>query len=450
MILTERFLHYIQSHHLHEPGQQTLLAVSGGMDSMAMLSLYLECHFQVAIAHCNFRLRGEESEADARFVGETAQSCGLPFFLKEFDTMGYARKHKLSIQMAARELRYQWFGELHRDGKFTKVATAHHLDDQIETFFINLLRGTGIKGLKGMEPSTEYLIKPLLAFTRQEIFEYAQDKKIRFRNDTSNDGDYYLRNQIRHLVIPVLRDIQQSLYPVMLRNMQRISDESRLLSETLKQKAIQLTLDDKEPVTLSIQVLLAEPQRDLVLTSILEPLGFHQDQIKQIVENLQDQSGKRFASKTHRLVKDRDTLLITQKKSGMPHKAVILKDRGDHFTFSSRIYGTKLTIQKGKVDSQFYINPDPRKAFLDLDRVKFPLTLRRWDKGDRFTPLGMSGKKKLSDFLTDLRLSIFQKEETLVLCQGEKIIWVVGHRISHYFRIRPSTQNYCLISLSGI
>lgn len=427
------FQTYNKERQLFDSSQTVLVAVSGGVDSMVLLWLLHHSGVRCGVAHCNFRLRGEESDSDARFVQQQAEEMGIPFFCRQFDTEAYARKNGLSIQMAARTLRYRWFETLRDEQQYDKVAIAHQRDDHVETFFLNLIRGTGLQGLCGIDEEQDFYIRPLLFATRQQIAAFAREQGILYREDSSNESDKYSRNYLRHNVLPALYAQWPSFGEVMAENMSRFREAVLLYEDAVQRHTDKvLTLCDGR-VHISLPALLASPAPAALLFEILRHYGFSRHLPNQILNSWTGMSGKQFLSPTHRLVAHRDTLILERKP--VP---------------SSRVY--YLEQEEGRVEEpmELYMRvfdkpedyiPSPEKgiACFDRDKLYFPLLVRRWRIGDYFMPLGMRSMKKLSDFFTDRKLSLPEKESLWILASGNDIVWIVGMRIDHRFRVTSDT-----------
>jgi len=391
---------------LVEPSDRILVAVSGGLDSVVLLALLKKYAINdLAIVHCNFQLRGKDSDDDEAFVKRLAKSYGLPIFSKRFDTKSEQKKAKQSTQMIARNLRYAYFSEILHTENYDYVAVAHHADDQIETFFINLLRGSGVKGLRGMLPKREQIIRPLLKFSRQDLETFAKKNNLEYREDTTNSDDCYLRNNIRHNLLPCLEQLGHSAKANILQSMENLQDLETQSLQDLK---------------------------------TLQKCGFSATQIRSIQKA--EHSGKQFLSKTHRAITHNGKLLIEPLEG--------CEVRGTRCEVSPAGGGVPEGNGGGfpaiSIDiipiKNFKLNPAPTIAQLDYDKLKFPLTVRRWENGDFFIPFGQRGKQKLSDFFINQKLSRFEKERVWLLCSGNDIAWVIGHRIDNRFKISAKTE----------
>ncbi|HNW74462.1 MAG TPA: tRNA lysidine(34) synthetase TilS [Bacteroidales bacterium] len=430
------FLSFIRKQDLFSPGDRILLAVSGGIDSVVMSHLFASAGYHFGIAHCNFNLRGNESDADEQFVAGLARTFNVPFHLKKFDTTTYARKKGISVQMAARDLRYEWFGELCKDPGYRYIATGHHLDDQVETFFINLIRGTGISGLHGILPKQGNLIRPLLFAYRHDIDQYAIEKNIQYRNDSSNDATKYTRNKIRHELLPVLREMNPEFAVNLTNTILRLRDIDTIAStfidrwkdEVISRKGDTWYID-------SNRLGLAEPKNTLAW-ELFSPFGFTQSQVQNILSVPDTDSRKLFLSPGYRAVKHRRQIIIQPLMPLSGKKRVIIRD-----FITGKSLRKPIRLRMHKVNNAFHyvIEGSNHIANLDAGKLEFPLVLRQFRPGDIFYPFGMNKKKKLSDFLINEKLSLPEKENTWLLCSGSKIVWVVGRRIDHRFRITSRT-----------
>ena len=420
------FLDEIGQKNLFSPEDRVLLAVSGGIDSMVMLRLFQECQFNIGVAHANFQLRGSESAGDQEFVNAICDKDKVAFFHRKFETERYAKENHLSIQMAARALRYAWFDEVLREQGYDYVATAHHLNDSIETVLLNFTRGTGLEGLDGIASKNGKIIRPLLFATRQEIENYASENSIEWREDRSNADNDYSRNFIRHKIIPLLKEVNPALENAFQDSQEKISGSASLLELGIKSWREKFEKKDAGKVFLKKKGLEGFSDPGGLLWNLIKSYGFNIDQCNQVIHGIEGQPGKRFSSGNFELVIDRDDLIITKKEIALT-EVWIEKGQGE-----ARLgkYVLKITeMGKGKIPN------DNTIACLDADQLQFPMRWRKWKEGDYFYPLGMTHRKKLSDFLIDQKISIAEKESVTVLESGDQIIWVVGYRIDDRYKM---------------
>ena len=428
---------FIDNENLLQPKDRVLVAVSGGVDSVVLTYLLNELGYQIGIAHANFQLRASESEADEKFTTDMAQNLNVPVYTKKFDTAEYARNAGVSTQMAARELRYEWFEVLRRQFGFQVIATAHHADDVVETVLLNFTRGTGISGFHGILPKRDHIVRPMLTVNKQSILEFAQGHSIEWREDHSNQSDYYQRNLIRHRVIPLLKKINPRLEATTSNTVEMLRSVEQHYHHSLDQLRQQMMISDQQHIKISksgVQQLSA-----VILADLLVDFGFNLEQCKSILKAL-GQSGKMFYSGSHKLNVDRGEVVI----SPISHESSLTTIDGiDNLV---HVGGQKwnLTVHSA---NQYNIKPDRWTGAFDLDRVTFPLKLRKWSAGDRFCPLGMRHHKKLSDFLIDNKVPVNYKNEVQVLLSKGRIIWVVGHRIDDRFKITEDTTKVMEISI---
>jgi len=416
---------------LFKKGDKILIAVSGGRDSIVLCELFHQSKHNFGIAHCNYQLRGKESMEDESFVKGIASKYKVEFFSKRFETKKTAKEKGSSIQETARVLRYNWFEQIRKQNGYDYIATAHHKDDSIETFFINLIRGTGIAGLHGILPKRGNIIRPLLFAGRNEINEFIKSNKLKFREDSSNASNKYLRNKIRNNILPLFDQINPSFRDTLLEDILRLNETEKVFNyyiETCKEKVLKKD-------TISISGLKEFPFPSVLLYEILKKYHFNSDVSQEVFSSLDAKPGKIFYSPTHRLVKDRELLIITEKKAN---------DSNDTFFISKDIkrisVPVKLELSQQKISDKYNIPKNNNIACLDFEKLHFPLEIRRWKKGDYFYPLGMKEKKKLSDFFSDNKFSIPEKEETWLLCSGGNIVWIINHRIDDRYKVGKNTK----------
>ncbi len=432
--MLEAFKKHVSDLELFTEKDSILLAVSGGVDSMVMTSLFLKAGYKIAMAHCNFKLRGKEATLDEKFVKEFARSENLRFFSKSFLTKIHAREHGISIQMAARDLRYAWLEETRIKHGYTYIATGHHSGDAVETFLINLVRGTGIKGLTGIPPKRDHIIRPLLFADREQIQDYCRENQIGYREDLSNRDLKYKRNRIRHQILPGLEKLNPAFRKNLKETMQRLDWIQQLNQATIQAfRETYVTVESKQ-ISIDLKGLSEENFKQAVLYELLAPFQVPSTMVADILNPSVKKSGRLFFTPSHRLVVDRGRLLVTSYPKGEGPEVLI---PSGSYNITSPLPIRFSTMQK---DPGYTLLQDPDNACIDLDLLRFPLILRRWKHGDRFFPLGMDQSKKLSDFFTDLKLSLFDKESVWILVSGKDIIWIIGYRIDHRYRITDKTS----------
>jgi len=440
MDMLSRFLEFSEKEKLFTRSSRLLLAVSGGIDSMVMARLFREAGIEHAIAHCNFSLRGDESDGDEAFVASQAREEGIPFFSTRFDTLSYAGTHKVSVQMAARELRYNWFNSLLRSGGYDSVAVAHNLNDNAETFLINLSRGTGLNGLTGMSPRTGDIIRPLLFATRDEIASYADAREIGHREDSSNAEVKYIRNRIRHLVIPEMEKINPGIIAAVTDTMRHLSSASAIMETYIAQLGSRIFSTSGDTTVVEISNLMELNPQEPHLFELFRPFGLSPRQTGEVMLLLGSETGKSVYTSTHRLLNDRGRIIITPGNVGKP--AEYFFNSVDEMRISGLFSSVRITES-----SDDELPASHLTACLDLDRVVFPVTVRTREPGDRFMPLGMSQMKKISDFLIDLKVPATKKEQVLLLISGSDVMWVMGYRIDDRFKIRPRTRRILVLAV---
>jgi tRNA(Ile)-lysidine synthase len=435
--MLESVRQFIEEHKLFSiENDPILVAVSGGLDSVVLLDVLHRLRVPVAVAHCHFGLRGEDADADEQFVRKLAKQYGLPYFAEFFRTKEYAEQEGISTQMAARFLRYRWFEQLRQVQGLAYVATAHHQRDQAETMLLNLTHGTGLAGLHGIQVKNGHVVRPLLGLGRDDLHDYLVERGLRWREDDSNDSPVYQRNLLRHEVLPVLREINPNLDQTMHATAERVGGAEEIVRRYVEETSAQARRDDAEVTYLNIATLQKTAATTLVLHEILRPFGFSWLMVKDIVAAFAGESGRRFDSPTHRLVKDRDSLVITPRRLTQFGTFQLAAGQTDLWADGMRL---KAELHD---DARHFIIPRSKStAAFDADKLKFPLTLRKWQEGDWFMPLGMKGKKLLSDFLIDQKVPLNLKDDVRVLTSADgKICWVVGWRVDDRFKVEDATE----------
>ncbi len=435
-----RFLKYVSEEGLFQPQHKILLAVSGGVDSMVLLNLFHESGFEFGVVHCNFQLRGKESDSDELFVADYIKRHGIEFYTKSFDTEAYAKLESISIEMAARQLRYEYFEEIRQQNGFNFIATAHHQDDVIETFFINLVRKTGIKGLTGIKPKSGNLVRPLLFANRKEILDYAFDKEIVFREDSSNNTTIFRRNFIRHNILPQFDELLLAARENIIASIGHLKEVEEVFLETIESEKQDVIAIKGEVIEVNIENLLQSKFPKILLFEILYEYQFNSAVINEVHDSLKEQPGKKFYSAGYRVVKDREILIVSKKEEYIGRNTYINKD-DQKINEPIRLKFELFEAEGYKIPKSDII------ACLDFDKLDFPLIIKKWQQGEYFQPLGMSGFKKLSDFFIDKKLSIPEKENTHILYSGDKVAWIIGKRIDNRFRVTPETKRIYRITL---
>ncbi len=441
--LLDKFEAYIAHNNLATKEDKILLTVSGGVDSMVMLDLFVAAGYSVGVAHCNFQLRGEESEEDEELVANQASKYGIEFFNRRFDTQKQVEISGDSMEMVARRQRYEWFDALCCEHGYTVISVAHHIDDSIETFFINLFRGTGLKGLTGITPHRGRIIRPMMFAQRKDISEYALSHKVPFREDSSNRSTKYLRNKIRLGLIPRVKEINPKFTSLMRQNIKRLTSAQLFINATIATIGEKVISHSEGIYTLDVAQIDPSLPRSFVIYELLNSkFGFKGDVVDSLIASHDtESSGRSFYSKEYVAYTSRGKILITHIPEDDPCEVVVERDAMRNYCGNSLLYYEHLDI--GILES--FAVPD-KVALLDSDKLQFPLTLRRWQQGDWFVPFGMSGRKKISDFLIDEKVSQPEKERQFVLVSGGEIVWVLGRRISDKFRINSESENILRIT----
>lgn len=426
-----QFENHISNHFPFLQGKKLLLAVSGGLDSMVLVHLFQQLNYEIVVLHCNFQLRGLESFEDQQFIQEYSNTNAIPFVFTQFDTEAFAADFKVCIQVAARELRYSWFYEQLAIQKGDFILTAHHADDNLETFLINLSRGTGLEGLTGIPAQNEKVIRPLLSFSRQQMEEYASVNKLKWREDSSNASDKYLRNKIRHHLVPLLNELNPNFISSFEKTQSFLSEAQELVDDAAIMVYQQVAREEGEDIYFDLVRLLQLPNYSSYLYQWLKEFGFTAwDDIYELVDG---QSGKQVLAPYFRLIKDRDCLILSPLPSQENQQEFEIESVESKVKFPLNLVFS--TVSKIGVASNSTI-------FVDQDKLVFPLTLRHWNEGDVFQPFGMEGKsKKVSKLFKDEKLSLIDKEKVWLLCSNNQVVWVVGIRQDERFKIDPNSKN---------
>jgi tRNA(Ile)-lysidine synthase len=428
---------YIEKYRLLSEDRPVLVGLSGGADSVALLGVLVRLGYPCIALHCNFHLRGEESDRDEAFACEFAESLEVPFHKIDFDTISYAGEKHLSIEMAARELRYAWFEEMRERLGGQAIAVAHHRDDNVETVLMNLIRGTGIRGMSGIRPRNGFIVRPLLCVSREDILAWLADQGYAYMVDSTNLSDAYTRNFIRLRVLPLLEEINPSVKDAIARTSGHLSAVEAIYLHVVEEARNTVI---EQGNRLSIAALMRYPSPDAILYELLKAYNFTRPVAEDIYLSLTKESGKTFFSSTHRLIKDRDYLLLS---SLVKDEACEFTLAGDETVWSGPV---ELSFEKVVIKEDFHIRKDKNIAYFDYDKLTFPLTLRTWKKGDWFIPFGMKGRKKLSDYFSDHKFSRIDKEQAWLLCSGDAVVWIVGERSDNRFCLDKTTKSVLVVN----
>jgi tRNA(Ile)-lysidine synthase len=444
MDLAEQFREFILQNDLFHTKDKLLLAVSGGVDSVVLCHLCRQSGFDFSIAHCNFKLRGEESERDQQFVKDLAEKFAVDFYVKNFETEKYAADNKVSVQVAARELRYNWFNELvqaKENAVAAYILTAHHQDDNIETLLMNFFKGTGIAGLRGILPKNKQLIRPLLFAKKEEILSYAKENKLDWIEDSSNESDKYSRNYFRHQIIPLVQNVFPEAVSNLGDNINRFAEIEQLYRQSIDLHKKKLLEQKGNEIHIPVLKLKKTAPLQTMVYEIIKDYGFTAHQTNEVIKLLDSETGRYVQSKSHQVIKNRNWLIITENQS-VDSSTFIIEREDKLIEFRNGLLEMKFSSADG-----FKMVNDSLQASIDADKIKFPLILRQWKQGDYFYPLGMPKKKKISRFLIDQKLSKTDKENVWVLETDKKIVWVVGMRIDDRFKLTASTKQVLHVSV---
>jgi tRNA(Ile)-lysidine synthase len=435
--MLQQFQNHLSQHFPFLKGKKLLLAVSGGLDSMVLLHLFQQLDYEIMVLHCNFQLRGLESFGDQQFIQEYTSQHNIQLSFTQFDTEAFANDYKLSIQIAARELRYSWFYEQLEIQEEDYILTAHHADDNLETFLINLSRGTGLDGLTGIPAQNDSIIRPLLPFTRKEIEEYATQNELSWREDSSNASDKYLRNKIRHHLIPILKELNPNFMSSFEKTQRYLQESKELVDDAAVMVYQQVAKENGDEIYFDLNQLLKLANYKSYLYQWLVEFGFTAwDDIYDLVTN---QSGKQVLAPEFRLIKDRDYLILSPISLESNEQEYLIESGSSKVNFPLNLLFSNVDAIGATSNSTI---------FVDREKLIFPLTLRHWNEGDVFQPFGMEGKsKKVSKLFKDEKLSLIEKENTWLLCSENQVVWVVGIRQDERFRINSKTKNIVKITI---
>lgn len=436
---------YIRRFELLDAGKLHLVAVSGGADSIALVLVLLELGYKIEVAHCNFNLRGAESDRDEEFVRTFCQNNGIPFHLVHFDTIQYAEMHKISIELAARNLRYAYFRQLCNDLGCADICVAHHRDDNVETLLMNLVRGTGIHGLAGIQPCNGDIKRPLLCVSRKDIESYLSQKGQEYVTDSTNLVDEATRNKFRLNIVPMLTGINPNAAENINRTARYVSEAVKVFNYAIKEGICRVVRKtDDGGLIIDTGLLMKEPSPEYLLHEILSDYGFSASQVENILNGLAGQAGKVFRADGFELLIDRSSIIVERKRE--PMKPMKLYETGTYIFDEKK----KMVISKHAVDDDFKLVRQKNTACLDAEKIAFPLTLRHIEAGDKFIPFGMKGAKLISDYLTDAKKTLFQKRRQLVITDAAGyVIWLVDERPDNRYRISEHTKTVLMISFEG-
>ena len=435
--MLQKFQNHTQQNFSFLKEKKLLVAVSGGMDSMLLVDLFQKLKFDFTLAHCNFQLRGAESNGDENFVAAYAKLNNIACFITKFDTSNYSKENKLSTQVAARNLRYNWFNEILEQEKFDYIVTAHHADDVAETFMINLSRGTGLDGLTGIPSQNGNIIRPMLPFSRKEIENYVLENKLKWREDSSNASDKYLRNKIRHHIIPVFKEINESFLQSFQNTLEHLNQEQSLINDAVQMVYEKVVSEENQQLKINISALLHYKNHKAYLYQWLNKYGF--SAWNDVYNLIEAQSGKQILSEKYILLKDRDFLILSKKEKTNFEEIVI------HSITEKPNFPLKLTLcNQSDISNQM-----KNVIFVDENKIQFPLTIRKWKEGDYFYPTGMQGKKKVSKYFKDEKFTLFQKQDAWILESNNQIVWIIGHRADERFKVENTTQTIIQITYNN-
>ncbi len=442
--MLKKIAHFIEQHKLLSKDKKYIVALSGGADSVCLLLVLRRLGYDVEAAHCNFKLRGEEADRDEQFCVELCKKHDIKIHLVHFDTNFYAISHKISIEMAARELRYSYFENLRRDIGADAVCVAHHQNDCAETVILNLVRGTGIQGLAGIQPKRDNIVRPLLCVSRDEIESFLACEGQDFITDSTNLDDLYVRNKIRLNIIPMMEKINPAAVQNIVKTAIRLSEANKVFNHSIEEASLRVSDSTAEGLVIDIEKLRKEVSTEYTLFNILKNYGFNPDQIEAIDSNLEAPTGTIYLSESHQLLFNRGKIIVTERSNS----AISLKiPETGKYVFGDK--GEALKVELKTIDSTFTISKDKNIATLDARNIQFPLIFRNARNGDRFVPFGMKGSKLVSDYLTDRHRSLNEKRNQMVVEDADgRIIWLAGERTDNRFRVDAATTEVLIITLA--
>lgn len=441
---------HIKQHLPFLKGKKLLVAISGGIDSVVLTHLLIKLNYSISLAHCNFSLRGKESNKDEEFVQELGEKLNIPAHTIKFNTEEYATEKGISTQMAARELRYTWFEKILTENNLDYIITAHHKDDVIETFLINLTRGTGLDGLTGIPEVNGNIVRPMLPFIRETILVYATKKKLDWREDSTNSSIKYFRNKIRHKIVPVLKELNPNLLETFYNTLENLKGSQQIIQDSIQNIKEKASTTIKNEVHFNIEILKNLSNPKVYLFELLHEYGF--TEWNDVTNLLDAQTGKKVLSKTHQLLKNRDVLVLSEITKSPTNVNVEIFEKTKeilepiHLTFETILIPITATNIDNKAFEEIIFD-NANAISLDLNKIQFPLTIRKWQEGDFFFPIGLNGKKKLSKYFKDEKLSLNEKENTWLLCSNNEVVWVIGKRLDERFKITKKTSNILNIKI---
>ncbi|MDG2138812.1 MAG: tRNA lysidine(34) synthetase TilS [Flavobacteriales bacterium] len=434
--MKSNFLEYIDHNYLFRKDSKIVLAISGGIDSICLADLLIRSGYNIEFAHCNFNLRGKESDEDLAFVQQLATKYTVPFHTTSFSTNQYATEEKISLQMAAREQRYAWLEKIRKNISADYIAVAHNYDDNIETFLINIIRGTGIKGMLGINNKNKYVVRPLIFATRDMIVNYVNKYSLEYREDSSNISDKYLRNNIRHNLVPLLKEMNPSISKTISREIDILDKVYYIYKNSIQSDLDRIITKHKAGFKILKNHLAALSPPEVYIYEVFHKYGFND--IESIAKAINKGSGLRFFSSSHQLLIDREYLFLEPIDDSIQESCCIEKNIA--------CIDAPLKMQFAISDLLSY-DSNQDIAYLDKDKLIFPLKIRKWEDGDKFIPLGMDSFKKISDFFIDIKLDVFSKEKVFILCSGKDIVWIIGYRIDDRYKITSKTKKTYIATL---